>query len=108
VSFIIFFASFSSRPEKFVSDVAVYRYDLALYETFKLIAVFFAQRIEGRRSNNACPKPRLRFILIARTHRRIHLSDIREIMEQHRQRDFSDKARPADEEDLLAFKYFCW
>ena len=27
---------------------------------------------------------------------------------QHRQRDLPHKARPADEEDLLALKYFCW
>jgi hypothetical protein len=27
-------------------------------------------------------------------------------VQQHRQRDFSDKTGPADEEDLFALKYF--
>ena len=50
----------------------------------------------------------LRLVRIPRPHRRINLPDIRKIMQQHRQRDLAHKARPADEEDLLALKYFCW
>ena len=99
---------FLVEPEILIPDIAVDRHDLRLNKILKAVTVLLTLRIECRRSNDRRPKPYLRLIGIPRPHRRINLPDIRKIMQQHRQRDLSHKAGPADKKYLLTLKYFCW
>src|SRR5204863_10019361 len=102
------FRVFFNEPEQLVAYVAVDRHDLAFDEFLKPVTVFFSQRIERRRRHDTGPKTNVRFLLIARADRRVHLPDVGEIMKQHRQRHLAHKACAADEEDLLTLEYFGW